>query len=349
MKTPLAGMVVAIAALTAPATYAASVKTDNFVVTAQTQKLAEHFAQWAEYYRREKALEWLGREMPRWRVRCPLRVVIHPNEPSGATSFTYSMPYGRGPMDMVIRGPVKRLRDSVLPHEVTHTVFAHKFGRPLPRWADEGGSVLSENTLERRRHDRMCRATLRDGRCFRLANLFRMQQYPRDMLIVYAQGYSVCRYLVEQGGRAKFLDFLGEGLRSRDWDGAVRRHYQVNSVNELEREWIAHLSKRESLAVHDRLPPGTRTGPDGELRKAQPASRGREEREPADLADRVVVRDFSLPAEPRLVGSVTARGSSATIGEPSKAEAWNHEPRRSRPRPKGRLGRPGDDPLPGWR
>ena len=32
----------------------------------------------------------------------------------------------------------RRILDSVLPHEITHTIFATHFGQPLPRWADEG-------------------------------------------------------------------------------------------------------------------------------------------------------------------------------------------------------------------
>ena len=43
------------------------------------------------------------------------------------------------------KGPASALKNSVLPHEVTHTVFAHHFRQPVPRWADEGGSVYSED------------------------------------------------------------------------------------------------------------------------------------------------------------------------------------------------------------
>ena len=101
---------------------------------------------------------------------------------------------------MEIRGDAKQLLYSVLPHEVTHTVLAHHFGRPVPRWADEGGSVLSENDEERFQHDVKCREFLNAGRAFVLRTLFRMTEYPRDMSVLYAQGYSVTAYLVEKGG-----------------------------------------------------------------------------------------------------------------------------------------------------
>ena len=101
---------------------------------------------------------------------------------------------------MEIRGDAKQLLNSVLPHEVTHTVLAYHFGRAVPRWADEGGSVLSENEEERFSHDIRCRELLNAGRGIVLRTLFRMAEYPRDMIVLYAQGYSITAFLVEKGG-----------------------------------------------------------------------------------------------------------------------------------------------------
>src|SRR6185437_7371833 len=131
----------------------------------------------------------------------------------GETSFTFSGDANRGVVasqQMYIFGPVRQLLNSVLPHEVTHTVLAHHFGRPVPRWADEGGSVLSENDEERFNHDIKCREILNAGRGIPLRVLFTLKEYPKDMLVVYAQGYSICQYLIDQGGKRKFLQFVGE-------------------------------------------------------------------------------------------------------------------------------------------
>ena len=52
---------------------AASVRTTNFVVEAQAQDLAQEFGKLAEHFRKQKAMEWLGQEMPiagRRLVRC---------------------------------------------------------------------------------------------------------------------------------------------------------------------------------------------------------------------------------------------------------------------------------------
>lgn len=249
----------ALALLIAPGTAsAANYSTTNFTVSAPDEALARRFAEMAEHYRKEKALEWLGQEMPNWPERCPIRVRITEAGAGGATSFTFSSDNGRGivaSQNMEIHGPVRQLLNSVLPHEVTHTVFAYHFGRPVPRWADEGGSVLSENDEERTSHDIRCREILNQGKAFRLNTLFRMTEYPRDMIVLYAEGYSVSAYLVERGGggrdgRRKLLQFLGEGMKGstershgtpESWNAAAQRVFGADSTDALEAQWIEFL------------------------------------------------------------------------------------------------------------
>src|SRR5262249_56886909 len=102
----------------------------------------------------------------------------------------------------------------VLPHEVTHTVLAHSFRPPVPRWADEGGSVLSEDDQERQRHDMLVRQILNTpGRAIPLRRLFALTQYPRDVMVLYAEGYSVTNFLVSRSSRPPFLTFLAHGMR----------------------------------------------------------------------------------------------------------------------------------------
>src|SRR5437763_240796 len=224
-----------------------SYKTTNFRVTAADRDLAQKFGDMAERYRREKAIEWLGREMPPWPQRCPLRVKINLRQSGGATTFSFGADAGgRGVVtsqEMEITGEARQLLYSVLPHEVTHTVLAYHFGRPVPRWADEGGSVMSENEDECFQHDIKCREILNQGRGIRLRVLLAMTEYPRDMIVVYAQGYSVCQYLINRGGRPKFLEFVGLGMRggSRNWEQAVQQVYGYGGVDELEEAWIDSL------------------------------------------------------------------------------------------------------------
>lgn len=221
---------------------------ENFEVIAPTKQLAETFAKAAEQYRKEKALEWLGEEMPRWRERCPLVVETHPTRTGGATTFTFANRGGVSSQDMKIFGKVDQMLESVLPHEVTHTVLAYHFGVPVPRWADEGGSVLSENDNERLEHDIKCREFLNAERGIPLRHLFPMKEYPKDTIVLYAQGFSVSNYLIDLGGsglqgRRKFLQFLETGMAKggKNWETAVKSHYTFDSVDDLQEKWIASL------------------------------------------------------------------------------------------------------------
>ncbi len=228
---------VLIAAL---ASLGASFRTPNFVVEAPTPQIAQQIGQYAEHYRREKAIQWIGQEMPPWQEPCPLHVTITMSGAGGATSFAFD----RGQIlsqEMNIEGPLDRLLQSVLPHEVTHTVFAHYFRTPVPRWADEGGSVLSEDDQERNRHDQLVRQILNTpGRAIPLRRLFSLTQYPRDVMVLYAEGFSVTNFLVGQSSRSQFLAFVAQGMRG-DWDGATKAHYRYNNVEELEKAWRDHL------------------------------------------------------------------------------------------------------------
>src|SRR5207248_250559 len=102
----------------------ATTRTQNFEVHAPTPEIAQQAAQWAEYYRKAKAIEWLGQEMPPWPRPCPLYLTVNTQGPSGATSFSFHPQGGVMDMKMEIQGPLDRLLASVLPHEITHTVFA---------------------------------------------------------------------------------------------------------------------------------------------------------------------------------------------------------------------------------
>jgi hypothetical protein len=246
-------------------------RSTNFVVEAPTPQLAQEFAQLAEKYRREKALQWLGQEMPPWPQPCPVQITVTRNGPSGATSFAFDRGRVLG-QHMHIEGPVDRLRDSVLPHEVTHTVFAYYFRCPLPRWADEGGAVLSEDDVERDRHDRLCRQLLNAGRGMRLRRLFSLTEYPDgEVMTLYAQGFSVVNYLVNLGNRPTFLGFVATGMR-QGWDVAARSYYHFNSVDEMEQAWLAQLraTKRQPTQLAASPAPATAAPGGSFLRQTLP-------------------------------------------------------------------------------
>jgi hypothetical protein len=278
------------------ASLGASYPTQNFVVEAPNMTVAQQVGQAAEVYRRQKAMEWLGHEMPPWPQRCPIQVKVTMNGPTGATQFAFDGGQVRQQI-MHIEGPLDRLLNSVLPHEVTHTVFAYYFRSPVPRWADEGGSVLSEDDLERDRHDKLVRHILNSpGRMIPLRRLFSLREYPGDVMALYAEGFSVSNYLVNQGGRENFLRFVAHGMSPYGWDSAVRTFYHYNRVEELENAWLAHMHATRGQTI-----------------LAQNTNPGRT----ADPAHRIMVRQTVPPTQPEPVFRAQAgsefEGNSRTV------------------------------------
>lgn len=317
----------------------AGYRTQNFQVDAPTAALAQQIGQYAEHYRREKAQLWLGQEMPPWSEPCPLKVTVTNNGSGGATSFAFDRGRILG-MDMHIEGTPDRLLASVLPHEVTHTVFAHYFRCPVPRWADEGGSVLSEDEVERKRHDQLVRNILNTpGRAIPLRRLLGLMKYPPDVMVLYAEGYSVTEYLVGMSSRPAFLAFIAQGMRY-GWDNAVQSHYRFNSVEEMEQAWLANLRQTKQQPANTLLASG----------------RGPNE------SNRVVVRQTVPPSQPFNDGArpvyrgqmqgdgddgfdSRGAGQPAFLPEPSASMSsgggWRQAPASPAPSPSGvRLGIP---------
>jgi hypothetical protein len=208
------------------------------MVSAPTQQLANEICQAAEQYRRDLAIEWLGRELPPWQELCPIRADVAPGlGAGGATSFVFR---SGTPTEwrMNIQGSRERILDSVLPHEITHTIFATHFGRPLPRWADEGACTTVEHESEKAKQDRFLVQFLTTDRGIPFNNMFRMKDYPPDILPLYSQGYSLARFFIEQGGKPKFAEYVGEGMRTNNWPATTRKYYGFNSLSDLQLTWV---------------------------------------------------------------------------------------------------------------
>lgn len=237
----VAAVLLADTCLTATEPPRGNLRTRNFIVTAPDQQLATQIGFAAEKYRRELAIEWLGQELPDWPEPCMVTAYIKP-EAFGETSFSFAGRPGEPsqPFDFVmqVNGSRERILDSVLPHEVSHTIFATHFKQPLPRWADEGACTTVEHISERRKNHQMLIEFLTTGRGIPFNRMFAMKNYPRDILPLYAQGYSLCRFLIQRGGKRKFIRFMEEGMQASNWDAAVGQHYGISNLSELQLEWL---------------------------------------------------------------------------------------------------------------
>lgn len=229
--------------------------TENFVVYAPSAAVAERAAEAAEAHRRELARQWLGRELPRWQDRCVIEIDLRPPRPTGRTFFTF-----RGSrianLRITLRGSLEDVLEGVLPHELTHAVFATHFGRALPRWADEGAATLSEGRRQRSRQRRLAADWLAGPRRIPLSSLISMNDYPADlsrMTAIYLQGFSLVDFLVEQKGRQAFTSFLQTGY-AHGWSTAVKQTYGDPSLTELEQRWKSWASGEDNPTAEANSP-----------------------------------------------------------------------------------------------
>ncbi len=245
----------------------AQYRTANFVVYAQQPAFAKQVGDLAEKFRKELAEQWLGSPLPQWPEPCPITVVIE-RHAGGETSFAFSPgPDGKSqPFDwrMKIYGSPERILDSVLPHEVTHTIFATHYGRPLPRWADEGACTTVEHKEERQKNHQMLMEFLRTDRGIPFNHMFAMKQYPRDILPLYAQGYSLAKYLIMQKGHRHFVDFVGAGMQReipgrepQTWNEVAKEYYGYDNLSDLQIRWLGWVKNGSQPMVRT---DGTPTG-----------------------------------------------------------------------------------------
>lgn len=157
---------------------------------------------------------------------------------------------------------------SALPHEMTHVVFADRFaGRPLPPWADEGISVLSEPAEKRAQRAAALQRARRLNADYSLTELLAIRTPPppshRDAF--YGESAALVGLLASRRTPADFVTFLDK-LQAEGFDAAVRDVYGIADLPRIcgERLQTARLST-------DEWPIGKVRGNDAEV---PPAAQG---------------------------------------------------------------------------
>ena len=294
---------------------AAGFRTQNFIVQAPTPALAKAVGESAERYRDDLATYWLGKRLPAWPSPCPIRVIAGPTlAAQGVTT------YNRAPVrdfQMEVVGTPERILDSVLPHEVTHTVLATHFGRPLPRWADEGICTTVEHEAERSKHEVKLREFLSTRRGIAMNQLFLLTEYPNDVLPMYAQGYSVCRFLIAQKDARTFIAFLQDYMQRPSWTENIRKHYGYESLAELQEYWLAWVS--EGSGPVDKF---AKTGSPA-ASSSSPAEMPAGIREPDNAGDARIgsVAQVSVAQASAIESIPTPAPSSMELNEPARGTA----------------------------
>lgn len=216
---------------------AATVESSNFRVTASSPEIAEQLALTAEELRDQIAREWLGEELPPWTSPCVVFVDTSAERMTGDTTYQF----GGGRVRrwrMTLRGPLERIVESLLPHEIAHTVLASYFRRAIPRWADEGVALMAEDEVDRRRVRAIADSCLDSELRLAVETFLDTDEYPADkqrMRALYAQAASFTEFLV-LAGRQRFLAFVTTGL-DEGWVIAAKSLYGFESLADAERCW----------------------------------------------------------------------------------------------------------------
>ncbi len=215
----------------------AQIVTPNFIVDGVPARTARLIAGAAEQHRKQLALAWIGRELPNWPTPCPIKVRIDQSGKASNSATVFTFNDGKVEQSMTLEGSLEHILSDSLPHEVTHTVLASHFRKPMPRWADEGIAILSESPEEQQRYERRLVEAIANAKMIKLSKLFSMNEYPKDVLVFHAQSASIVRYLVQKKDRPTVLAFIKDGIE-KDWNRAVRAHYGFAGVDALEEEWL---------------------------------------------------------------------------------------------------------------
>jgi hypothetical protein len=232
-----------------PVAHASAARSQNFTVRTNTndQAFADQVARSAERYRTDLAVSWLGKPLgANWYNPCDMRVTCWNGGNCGQTDFVFS----RGEVfgwSSSIKGEPARILDSVLPHEVTHMVMASHFRCPLPRWADEGMASSAEAIPEKQKVYGGLLQALSGGYAYPIDRMMVMMEYPRNMRDVgtfYAEGNSLVEFLVSAGGRQKFVNFLWDSMRGKNWTNEVQRWYGFPTLPALQVAWLASVQKQ---------------------------------------------------------------------------------------------------------
>jgi hypothetical protein len=226
----------------------------NFHVESRSPRCdARKIAECCESWRRHLHTKWLGSDSSQnWTRRCT--VVVH------ARRETYRAAIGRGGEQTfgsslidVQEGKISSRRIdllcdprgtiSALGHELTHVVIADAFpaSRP-PAWANEGAAVLADSAAKQQLHKRDLQQSLQSRAAFHCAELLQLADYPAPHRIpaFYGQSASLIAFLGDIGGAEKLIPFIKDAA-DRGYDLALRDHYGIQSLAELQQRWLSSI------------------------------------------------------------------------------------------------------------
>ncbi|NLY01653.1 MAG: hypothetical protein GXY83_36670 [Rhodopirellula sp.] len=217
---------------------------ENFIVLATDKTAAEAVLAEANRFRDELAREWFGEELPASVGRTTINVELAEGE---NRAFTWPAGgEGRRYHKIWLTTSRAEATGNTLRHEVVHVVLHTGCPGVLPAWADEGIASLYDdaNRVEIRR--KILAWYAKSGAWPELAPILAAEQIPADDQAGYSVAASLARYLLSRRDKATLLDFAAAGKRD-GWDLALKTHYGIADVAELQRNWQQWAGQQQPL------------------------------------------------------------------------------------------------------
>lgn len=242
--------------------YTAKSKHFEIHLEGQDAHFAQEVLQQAErsYNRIAKSFGGSVEQSWTWDSRCLIYVYAskesyvkntgRPDWSNAAASFT--------PHKMIqsYRG-AKNFLNEALPHELTHLIFRQRVGfdnAQVPLWLDEGIALWQEQGNRGGILDQVVTKRLGEGQLMKVANLSEISEgeittswkSPEVAISTfYAQSYSLVKFLIDQYGEAKFIQFVRELSNGRTLDQALQKGFGFyeGGIQGLNNQWHTSLQK----------------------------------------------------------------------------------------------------------
>lgn len=147
------------------------------------------------------------------------------------------------------------LNEDAMVHEGAHLLMAEAVGSPLarvPAWLNEGLATYFESNSSGRQST--AERAVRSGSFLSLGSMNAVPGQPAQVILFYAQSWSVVRHMVETYGTGHMASLLRAINTGSNVDEAVSDVYGL-SLDELESEWKSEFAQETSLVP--RPDPGT--------------------------------------------------------------------------------------------
>lgn len=237
------------------------VESSNFRCWSQlTEIQARQLAESCETWRSRLRATWISEgDQSSWRPKCD--VYVH------STRAGYNQTLGRaGDMSVGstimnfdqgrtiqrridVRSDASDWSNAALPHELTHVVLGERFkGHALPRWADEGIAMLSESADKHRERLDNLQQMLSGRSTLLISDLTSATRLPAPHLrdAFYGQSLALSSLLIRKSSPARFADFVEDSITT-SMTAALRKHYALAGLDDLQREWNDWVSKPSAV------------------------------------------------------------------------------------------------------